>query len=111
MDRPKRAASKVTDYRKYHLSGDLDKVLEGKVTQAIGNWEHQDNMAALGENATADEIRQALEAQQKEEEQRQSELQKALLRNQFEAGGIEKTTVGDCNATSQRGQGKDDARA
>ena len=34
MDRQKRAASKVTNYRKFHLSGDLDQVVQGKVSSA-----------------------------------------------------------------------------
>ena len=39
MDRPKRAASKVSDYRTYHLSGDLDKTLQGRVEQVIHTLE------------------------------------------------------------------------
>ena len=31
MDRPRRAASKITDFRKYHLSGNLDCKIQGLV--------------------------------------------------------------------------------
>ena len=36
MDRQRRTASKVTDYIKFHLSGDLDQVVQGKVSTTIG---------------------------------------------------------------------------
>ena len=40
MARPRRlAASKVSDYRTYHLSGDLDDQLQGRVGQVINLWE------------------------------------------------------------------------
>ena len=39
MDRPKRTASKVADFRKYHLSGDLDKTLQGRVDSRINQFE------------------------------------------------------------------------
>ena len=40
MERPKRAATKISDYRRYHLSGDLDTTLQGKVGEAVNNIEH-----------------------------------------------------------------------
>ena len=39
MDRPKRAATKVTDFRRYHLSGDLDKQLQGWVDSRVIQFE------------------------------------------------------------------------
>ena len=39
MERPKRTASKVTNYRTYHLSGDLDQTLQGKVGQVVNTFE------------------------------------------------------------------------
>ena len=39
MERPKRAATKVTDFRKYHLSGDLDIALQGRVDDRVNQFE------------------------------------------------------------------------
>ena len=39
MDRPRRAATKVTNFRKYHLSGDLDQTLQGVVDSRITHFE------------------------------------------------------------------------
>ena len=39
MDRPKRVANKVSDYRKYHLSGDLDETLQGRVDTRVNQFE------------------------------------------------------------------------
>ena len=54
MERPKQAATKVRDYRKYHLSGDLDKHIRGKVGQVVSQIE---------EMSTQQELEQKLEAQ------------------------------------------------
>ena len=35
MDRQRRSASKITDYRRFHLLGDLDKIVQGKVSEAV----------------------------------------------------------------------------
>ena len=43
MDRPKRAATKVTDFRKYHLSGNLDQELQGRVDSRINQFEMSTN--------------------------------------------------------------------
>ena len=48
MDRPKRAATRVTDFRKYHLSGDLDQEVRGLV----------DNRVSQFEMTTAEELKQ-----------------------------------------------------
>ena len=40
MDRPKRAAAaKITDFRRYHLSGDLHDTLQGRVDNRITQFE------------------------------------------------------------------------
>ena len=39
MDRPRHAATKITDYRKYHLSGDLADTLQGRVDSQITQFE------------------------------------------------------------------------
>ena len=39
MDRQRRSSSKVTDYRQFHLSGDLEQVVQGKVSNTVGLWE------------------------------------------------------------------------
>ena len=38
MDMPKRVANKVSDYRKYHLSGDLDETLQGTVDTRVNQF-------------------------------------------------------------------------
>ena len=83
MDRTKRAASKVTDFCRYHLSGDLNSSLQGKVGQAIGEWEEK---MELPSTASVEEIRRAVESQKQEQAEREAELEKLTLRNAYEAG-------------------------
>ena len=39
MDRPRWAATKVTDFRKYHLSGNLEDEVQGLVDTRVGQFE------------------------------------------------------------------------
>ena len=67
MDRQHRAASKVTDYRKYHLSGDLDQVLQGRVSGAVTLFENTDtatmSLCPISEDATPEQLQEMLTKQ------------------------------------------------
>ena len=82
---PRRSASKVTDFRRYHLSGDLDEVVWGKVSGTIKQIEAH----ATAMNPSA--IPEVLQLQQmiKEQKENSSKLQQQMevlqLRNTLEA--------------------------
>ena len=111
-DRQRRAASKVTDYRRYHLSGDLNQVIQGKVSGAIERLEtmsqgsneeeftpeqlqdrireHKDNSTRLQQQVETMKLRNELEAEQMQQEQWElaiDQLKKAreLMTQQHEA--------------------------
>ena len=47
MDRPRRAATKVTDFRRYLLSRDLDEQLKGQVNNTVQIFEMAETMEEL----------------------------------------------------------------
>ena len=51
MDRPKRAITRISNYRKYHLLGDLEEVVQGKVTQTV---EHIESLAEMSHKEVSD---------------------------------------------------------
>ena len=74
MDRPKRAATKVTDFRKYHLSGDLDQEIKGLV----------DNRVQQFKMSTAEELKQQLELEKEETRKLQEDAEIMKIRNKLE---------------------------
>ena len=74
MDRPKQAAAKVTDFRRYHLSGDLDQEVKGIVDEQVQHFEM----------ATADELRQQLEAEKEQNRKLQEDVEIMKIRNKLE---------------------------
>ena len=79
MERTKRAAaSKVTNYRTYHLSGDLNTALQGRVGKVVGHFE--DNMAA-----TLEEMKQQLEEERERSRKMQEEAEMQEIRSELEA--------------------------
>ena len=74
MDRPKRAATKVTDFRRYHLSGDLDKELEGLV----------DNRVSLFEMSSVEELKRQLEEERENSRKLQEDVEMMRIRNELE---------------------------
>ena len=85
MDRQHRSANKVTDYRRYHLSGDLDTVVEGKVKEVIdlfGVMQHT-NMSQP-EGATKAELEIMIQEQRENSTQLQQEAEELKLRNMLE---------------------------
>ena len=74
MDRPKRAAAKVTDFRRYHLSGDLDNQLKGQVDLAIQHLEMTN---------TAEDLRRQLESEREHSKQLQEEVEMIKMHNEL----------------------------
>ena len=74
MDRTRRAASKVIDFRKYHLSGDLDQEVQGIVT----NWVTQFEMS------TAEELKQQLEQEKEQSRRLQEDAELMKICNELE---------------------------
>ena len=67
MERSKRSASKVGNYRKFHLSGELGDQLQGKVGQLVNTIEDMASHPELEQELEVQtEARKALEAQAEE---------------------------------------------
>ena len=73
MERPKRAATRVTDFRKFHLSGNLDEEVQGLV----------DSRVNLFEMATA-ELKQKLEQEREASRKIQEDAERAEIQHQIE---------------------------
>ena len=69
MERQRRNASKVTDYQKYHLSGDLEQVVQGRVSNTIEYLERTTMSLNLNEETETPE-----QLQEQIHEQRDSSL-------------------------------------
>ena len=85
MDRQCRSVNKVTNYRRYHLSGDLDTVVEGKVKEVIdlfGVTQHT-NMSQP-EGATKAELETMIQEQRENSAWLQQEAEELKLRNMLE---------------------------
>ena len=76
MERPKRAATKVTDFRRYHLSGDLDTTLQGRVDSRVSQFE----MAK-----TQEELQQQLEEQKAQSKRLFEEAELMRIQHELEA--------------------------
>ena len=75
MDRQRRVAStKVADFRQYHLSGELDKTVEGLV----------DNRITQFEMATVEKLQQKLEEERAQSKKMQEEAEIAHIQNELE---------------------------
>ena len=89
MDRQRRSASKVTDYRKYHLSGDLEQTLQGKVSGTVELLEGplQTTMATspVKEDATPEELQELLKEHKDNSARLQQQVEALRLRNELEA--------------------------
>ena len=87
MERPKRGASKVSDYRQYHLSGDLEEVVQGKVSEAIVKLEQTlDEPTMSSEEETQNmELLAAAREQKEKSHKMQLQVENMKLRNEIEA--------------------------
>ena len=94
MDRQRRTTPKV-DYRKFHLSGDLDTAVQGKVSEAVGLLEKTSGSAdnsdnrmendTIPEDATPEQLQAMLKEQQENSAKLQQQVETMKLRNQLEA--------------------------
>ena len=86
MDRKKRSASKVTDYRKFHLSGDLDQVVQGKVSDTIKRLENTYEGTNMSEEeATPEQLQEMLREQKQNSDKLQQQVEAMKIRNELEA--------------------------
>ena len=76
MDRPKRAATKVTDFRKYHLSGDLNKHIRGQVDSNIRHFE------MVG---AVEELKKQLEAEKEHSKKLEEEAECMKVQQELDA--------------------------
>ena len=74
MERPKCAATKVTEFRQYHLSGDLDNTIKGLV----------DNRVSQFEMATMEKLKQSLEGEKEQSKKMQEEAEVQRIQNELE---------------------------
>ena len=94
MDRPKRSNYRV-DYRRYHLSGDLDKTLQGKVGAAIDQFEEANitntcemSQAVIPEDATTAQLQEILGKNREASSLMESQLEQLRIRNEIEAEAL-----------------------
>ena len=92
MDRPKRP-TKVTDYRRYHLSGDLDQVVQGKVVQAIHKLSLNKTTSMTSVNEDGNQGQSPLSTELPEQHEHNQRLQKEVeemrVRNELEIGKMQ----------------------
>ena len=74
MDRPKRAATKVTNFRTFHLSGDLDDQVKGLVDTRI----EQFNMSS------SKELKQQLELEKESNRKLEEEAEYTCIQHEIE---------------------------
>ena len=98
MERPRRPVTKI-NYRKYHLSGDLEQVIQGKVSGAIELIEaphsiperseasHSAAMETteITEETTQEELQQMLKDRKETSIRMQQQVETMKLRNELEA--------------------------
>ena len=75
MERPKCAAAKVKDFRRYHLSGDLNETLAGRVDNRITQFEMSSSM---------DKLQKALQEEKENSRCMMEDLELARIRNDLE---------------------------
>ena len=80
----RRSASKVTDFRRYHLSGDLDQVIKGKVSGAVELLETTMSQLKLKEDATTEEMEELLKENRDNGAKLQQQVQAMKIRNALE---------------------------
>ena len=85
MDRQRRSASKVTDYRRYHLSGDLEQVVQGKVSGTVELLETGImNTETIKEDTTPEELEALLKEWRESSMKLHQQAETMRLRNQLE---------------------------
>ena len=89
MDRPKCTVSRVADYRRYHLSGDLEEMVQGKVIQAINklSLSEQQNNGMVEESHS--DLTSLVESQNENNLKLQGQVEEMKLRNQLEVGQMQ----------------------
>ena len=112
MDRQRRSASKIIDYRKYHLSGDLDQVVHGKVSSTIELLQNtilgeQTINMSLDENATPAELQELLKEQRESSNKLQQQAEAMKLRNELKAECPTTGTMGNSHWQTEEGQRAD----
>ena len=88
LELPKCSASKVTDFRRYHLSGDLDEVVQGKVSGTVKQIEAHAtamNPSAIPVDATQEQLQQMIKEQKENSSKLQQQMEVLQLRNTLEA--------------------------
>ena len=86
MDRPCREASKVANYRQYHLSGDLDEVVQGKVGETVVRLEQAFETLTMSSEEAQQNIELAAKVKEQKEKSQKLQLQveNTKLRNELE---------------------------
>ena len=86
MERQKRSASKVTDFHKFHLSGDLDQIVQGQVSRVVGAIESPQVMEdpTYDEDATPEQLQELLKEQKESSARMQQQVEAMKLGNELE---------------------------
>ena len=76
-ERQKQAATKITDYRHYHLSGDLDNSLQGRVGEVIHQFEN--NMSQ-----SVEDLQREIQEEEEKSKKMQQEAEVLRLKSRLE---------------------------
>ena len=89
MDRQRRSASKITDYRRFHLSGDLDKIVQGKVSETVvllqGVEPTSMSTNDIEESTSTEELQELLKEQKETSARLKQQVEAMKVRNELEA--------------------------
>ena len=85
MDRQRWTATRVTNYRKFHLSGDLDQVVQGKVSGAVELLETTMSCTPVKEDAILEELQEQIKEQKEHSAKLQQQVENMKLCQELEA--------------------------
>ena len=87
MDRQRRTTAKDINYRKFHLSGDLEQVVQGKVSGTVQLLEKEimEGPPSISEDATPEQLQEMIKERQENSARLQQQAETMKLRNQLEA--------------------------
>ena len=75
---------RVTDYRRYHLSGDLEQVIRGKVSNTIGILENTTvTMSQVNEDVDTEQLQQTVAEQKANSSKLQQQVEAMKISNEI----------------------------
>ena len=93
MDRQRKAASsKITDYRRFHLSGDLEQIVQGKVSNTIEILENTPRKMSQGapvNEPTPEQLQELIQERNEGNSKLQQQVEAMKLNNELEVARMQ----------------------